>query len=167
MIIIVGLGNIGKEYEDTYHNIGFKVVDRLAQILSASFSVSKDKSLIAKTFFKGQSIILAKPTTFMNNSGEAVALLKKRYKDARIIVVVDDIDLPEGKLRYREKGSSGTHNGLRSIVAYIGEEFSRVRVGIGRDNTVNLANFVLSKIKNKDFFDGVVDQACQMILEKI
>ncbi len=167
MVIIVGLGNIGKEYEDTYHNIGFMVVDRLAQKLSASFSVAKDKCMIAKTFYNGQSVLLAKPTTYMNNSGEAVALLKKRYRDGAVIVVCDDIDLPEGKLRYREKGSSGTHNGLRSIVAFIGEDFARLKVGIGRDKSMELADFVLSKIKNKELFDKTIDEAVDILLGKI
>ena len=148
MIIIVGLGNIGREYENTYHNLGFMVVDNLAKKLSTTFSTEKDKALVAKSFYNGQSILLAKPTTYMNNSGQSVALLKKRYKDARIIVVVDDIDLPAGKLRFREKGSSGTHNGLRSIVSYIGEDFERLRVGTGRDASLDLADFVLSKIND-------------------
>ena len=167
MIIIVGLGNIGKAYENTYHNIGFIVVDNLAKELATSFSVEKDKALIAKGFYKGQTVLLAKPTTYMNNSGEAVALLKKKYKDARIIVVVDDIDLPAGKIRYREKGSSGTHNGLRSIVSYIGEDFERIRVGIGRDSSKDLADFVLSKISNKDLFEKAIKEATELLLEKI
>ncbi len=167
MIIVVGLGNIGSEYENTYHNIGFMVVDKLAQILSTSFSLSKDKCMVAKSFYKGQSIILAKPTTYMNNSGQALALLKKRYHDGKFIVVVDDIDLPQGKIRYREHGSAGTHNGLRSIVSFIGQDFARVRVGIGRDESLDLADFVLSKIKDKQLFENIVKQAAEMVLEKI
>ncbi len=167
MFIIVGLGNIGKEYENTYHNIGFMVLDKLAQKLSTSFSVCKDKCLIAKTFFNGTSVILAKPTTFMNNSGQAVSLLKKRYRDSKIIVVCDDIDLPKGKLRYREKGSAGTHNGLRSIVSYIGEDFARLRIGIGRDASMDLADFVLSKLKDKTLFEQVIEEGANLILEKI
>lgn len=167
MIIIVGLGNIGKEYENTYHNIGFMVVDSLAKRLSTSFSLSKDKCLQAKTFYNGQSLLLVKPTTYMNNSGEAVVLLKKKYKDARIIVAVDDIDLPAGKIRYRERGSGGTHNGLRSIVSYIGQDFERVKIGIGRDLSMDLADFVLSRIKDKDFYNKIVEEACNLILEKI
>ena len=167
MIIVVGLGNIGSEYENTYHNIGFMVVDKLAQILSTSFSLSKDKCMVAKGFYKGQSIILAKPTTYMNNSGQAVALLKKRYHDGKIIVVVDDIDLPQGKIRFREHGSAGTHNGLRSIVSFIGQDFARVKVGIGRDESLDLADFVLSKIKDKKLFENIVEQAVKMVLEKL
>lgn len=167
MNIIVGLGNIGKEYENTYHNIGFMVADTLAKRLSASFSDSKNKCLQAKTFYNGHSLLLVKPTTYMNSSGEAVVLLKKKYKDARIIVAVDDIDLPAGKIRYRERGSAGTHNGLRSIVSFIGEDFERVKIGIGRDLNMDLADFVLSKIKDKQFFEKAVNEACDLILEKI
>ena len=167
MVIIVGLGNIGKEFENTYHNIGFMVVDKLAQKLSVSFSVAKDKCMVAKTFYNGQSVLLSKPTTYMNNSGEAVALLKKRYRDGKIIVVCDDIDLPEGTLRFREKGSGGTHNGLRSIVGFVGEDFARLKVGIGRDKSMDLADFVLSKIKNKELFEKTIDEAAGMFLGKI
>lgn len=167
MVIIVGLGNIGKEFENTYHNIGFMVVDKLAQKLSASFSVAQDKCMVAKTFYNGQSVLLSKPTTYMNNSGEAVVLLKKRYRDGKIIVVCDDIDLPEGKLRFREKGSGGTHNGLRSIVGFVGEDFARLKVGIGRDKSMDLADFVLSKIKNKELFEKTIDEAADMLLGKI
>ena len=167
MIIIVGLGNIGREYENTYHNLGFMVVDNLEKKLSTTFSTEKDKALVAKSFYNGQSILLAKPTTYMNNSGQSVALLKKRYKDAKIIVVVDDIDLPAGKLRFREKGSSGTHNGLRSIVSYIGEDFERLRVGTGRDASLDLADFVLSKINDINLFNNAIEEATKLLLEKI
>ena len=140
MVIIVGLGNIGTQYENTFHNVGFMVAEKLAQKLNISFSKEKYKSLLAEGNYKGNKILLCKPTTFMNNSGEAVALLKKKFNDARIIVAVDDIDLNQGVIRYRERGSAGTHNGLRSIVSYIGEDFERVRVGIGRDKTKDLAD---------------------------
>ena len=150
MFIIVGLGNIGETYRSTFHNIGFEVVDEIASRFNMSFKKEKMKSIIAEGRINGQNVLLCKPTTFMNNSGEAVALLKKKYKDARIIVAVDDIDLEKGVIRYRQGGSSGTHNGLRSIVSYIGEDFERVRVGIGRDQTKDLADYVLSKIKDED-----------------
>ena len=169
MVIIVGLGNIGPAYRYTYHNIGFMVVDRLSKKMSIDFSKEKYKAVIGEGKFNDEKIILAKPTTFMNNSGEAVVLLKKKNKDARIIVVVDDIDLPKGKIRYRENGSSGTHNGLRSIVSYIGEDFERVRVGIGRDEGVDLADYVLSNMKDEDsaLFEKAIEDAANMIMEKI
>ncbi len=167
MIIVVGLGNKGKEYDWTYHNIGFMVADKLASFLGVRFEKEKNKAYCCEGFYNGQKIVIIKPTTYMNNSGEAVSLYKKKNKDARIIAIVDDIDLPAGKLRYREKGSAGTHNGLRSIVAYIGEDFERVKVGIGRDESVDLATQVLSKIKDKALFEKATDEAVKMILEKI
>lgn len=169
MIIIVGLGNIGNQYENTFHNIGFCVADKLAEKLGASFNKEKYKSQIAEGRYNGQNVLICKPTTFMNNSGEAVCLLKKKYKDARILVAVDDIDLEKGIVRYREHGSAGTHNGLRSIVAFIGEGFERIKVGIGRDKTKDLADFVLSKINNDDkkILDESIEKAVNIILEKI
>ncbi len=169
MIIIVGLGNIGTQYQNTFHNIGFKVADEFARQIGAEFSKEKFKSMLAEGRVKGQSVLIAKPTTFMNNSGEAVVMLKNKYKDARIIVAVDDIDLEKGAVRYRQKGSSGTHNGLRSIVAYIGEDFERVRVGVGRDKSMDLADYVLSKIKTEDatVINKAVLDAVEIILDKI
>lgn len=169
MIIIVGLGNIGVQYQNTFHNIGFKVVDELSRRLSIEIKKEKFKALIGQGSYLGKQIMLVKPTTYMNNSGGAVVLLKQKYKDARIIVAVDDIDLPKGKIRYREHGKSGTHNGLRSIVSYIGEEFERVRVGIGRDEKKDLADYVLSNIRQEDemLFSQAIDQACDLIIEKI
>ena len=169
MVIIVGLGNIGIQYKNTFHNIGFKVVDCLAEKLNIDVSKEKYKALIGQGTYKEQSVMLVKPTTYMNNSGECVVLLKNKFKDARIIVAVDDIDLPKGKIRYRERGKSGTHNGLRSIVSYIGEDFERVRIGIGRDETKDLADYVLSNIHfdEEEMFDKAINEASELILEKI
>lgn len=164
MNIVVGLGNFGEKYKNTYHNMGFMVVDKLAERLQVAFSKEKYKSLIAEGTYNGQKFILAKPQTYMNNSGEALVLLKNKFKDAKILVVVDDIDLPAGKIRYRERGSSGTHNGLRSIVSYIGEDFSRIKIGIGRDESKDLADFVLSKLSDPKLFDSATDEARDMIL---
>lgn len=169
MIIIVGLGNEGSLYQNTYHNLGFMTVDRLAKRIGIEFTKKKYKSTIALGKINGQSVMLAKPSTFMNNSGQAVVMMKEKYKDARIIVVVDDIDLEKGKIRYRQHGHSGTHNGLRSITSFIGNEFERVRIGIGRDESKDLADFVLSKIDKNDLplFDKAIDEACDLIMEKI
>lgn len=169
MIIIVGLGNEGSLYQNTYHNLGFMTVDRLAKRIGIEFTKKKYKSTIALGKVNGQSVMLAKPSTFMNNSGQAVVMMKEKYKDARIIVVVDDIDLEKGKIRYRQHGHSGTHNGLRSITSSIGGEFERVRIGIGRDESKDLADFVLSKIDKNDLplFDKAIDEACDLIMEKI
>ena len=160
---------IGREYENTVHNMGFKVVDKLADELSISFTKDKFKSIIGEGRFNGQNVLLAKPTTYMNNSGEAVALLKQKYKDARIIVVVDDIDLARGMVRYRQHGSAGTHNGLRSIVSYIGQEFERVKVGVGRDASKELADYVLSNLTKQELeeFNKPIEDAVKMIMEQI
>ena len=169
MVIIVGLGNVGIQYQNTFHNLGFKVVDYIARKLGIDVKKEKYKALIGQGSFNGKPIMLVKPTTYMNKSGECVAPLIKKFKDARIIVAVDDIDLPKGKIRYREHGKSGTHNGLRSLVEYIGEEFERVRVGIGRDETKNLADYVVSniKIEDEELFEKAVAEAGELILEKI
>lgn len=167
MVIIVGLGNFGARYDNTYHNLGFMVVDKLAEEMGIELDKKKYNSLCGEGFFDGEKILLCKPTTFMNNSGLCLAALKKKFKDSRIIVVVDDIDLPAGKIRYRANGSSGTHNGLRSIVSFIGEDFERVRVGSGRDENMDLADFVLSKIKDKDLFDKACKEASEIIKQKI
>ncbi len=169
MVIIFGLGNIGSTYDNTFHNVGFMVADSLANKLGIEFKKEKNKAIIGEGFYNGQTILICKPTTFMNNSGEAVGLFKKKFKDARIIIAVDDIDLEKGKIRYRERGSSGTHNGLRSIVSYIGEDFERVRVGIGRDKSKDLADYVLSKLSKEDMtiVEKAVEDATNMILDKI
>ena len=169
MIIIVGLGNPGFMYRNTFHNMGYKVVDKIAEKTGIDFSKEKFKAVIGQGYFNGQQIMLVKPTTFMNNSGECLVQLKKKFKDARIIVAVDDIDIEKGSIRYRQNGSSGTHNGLRSIVEYIGQEFERVRVGIGRDASKDLADYVLSNIKeeDKELFDNAIEKAADLILEKI
>lgn len=169
MVIIVGLGNIGVQYRNTFHNLGFRVVDYLAEKLLIDVTKEKYKALIGKGRVNGQEVMLVKPTTYMNNSGQSVVLIKKKFKDARIIVAVDDIDLPKGAIRYRERGKSGTHNGMRSLVEYIGEDFERVRIGIGRDETKNLADYVLSNIRFEDeeLFNEAIKKAGELILEKL
>lgn len=157
MNIVVGLGNPDEKYKNTYHNVGFDAVDVLAKRLGLVFSKQKYKALVAEGMFDGEKIMLVKPLTYMNNSGECVALVKEKFKDARLIVVVDDIDLPKGNIRYREHGSAGTHNGLRSIVSYIGQEFERIKVGIGRDISLDLADYVLSKY-DKTVFEPILEK---------
>lgn len=167
MVIIIGLGNKGSRYDGTYHNLGFMVADKLAAQLSTSFTKEKYKSLLAEGSYNGEKVLIAKPQTYMNNSGEAAVLLKQKFKDARIIAVVDDIDLPAGKVRYRQNGSAGTHNGMRSLVEYIGQDFERVKIGTGRDERMDLADFVLSKISDKELFSAAITEASKIILEKI
>lgn len=158
--LVVGLGNIGKEYENTIHNMGFMVIDRVAKDLSLKFSIKECNSEVAKTYINGETIIFAKPTTYMNNSGIAVKGLKKKYnlKNDEILVISDDIDLSVGSIRIRESGSAGTHNGLKSIIRELGDgDFKRVRVGVGRPpEFVDLADFVLSRVhKSKELELGL------------
>ena len=149
MYIIAGLGNPGKEYENTRHNIGFDVIDRLAEEENIAVMESKHKALIGKGYVAGQKVILAKPQTFMNLSGESIREIVDYYKvddTTELIVISDDISLDVGQLRIRKKGSAGGHNGIKSIDRSLGTpKYARVRMGVGHaqrgahahDNTVN------------------------------
>ncbi len=165
MLIFVGLGNPTAEYAHTYHNIGFDVVDALSQEFGIKFTQNKFKALVGQGNVNGEKVLLVKPQTYMNNSGESVVLVKQKFADARIVVIVDDIDLPKGNIRYRERGSAGTHNGLRSIVSFIGQDFERIKVGIGRDVTKDLADFVLSKY-DEEQFKPIIESAVAQIKER-
>lgn len=166
MKIIVGLGNPGGLYAKTYHNIGYMTVDKLAKMWGIDFAKKKCKCEIAKM----GDVILAKPLTFMNLSGDAVAELKKYFKVSNedIIIVLDDIDLPKGNFRFREGGSAGTHNGLRDIVRKVGET-PRIRIGIGKPDGVDLADYVLSNIDmmSKEAIDNAIEQAITKIKELV
>lgn len=146
MKIIVGLGNPEGKYNNTYHNVGFSVVDMFATKKGLKFSKNKCRALIAV----GDGYILAKPQTYMNNSGDSVYELKKYFKVplSNILIVLDDIDLPKGKIRFRLSGSAGTHNGLRDIVSKVGST-PRLKIGISRDESMSLADYVLSSIDSK------------------
>ena len=151
MRLIVGLGNPGREYADTRHNVGFMVVDAVASRRAAAFALAPaqvPETLVAKVFDEPR-FLLAKPLTFMNRSGDAVAALARYYgvETADVLVVVDDVALPFGRLRARVRGSAGGHNGLRSIIDRLGtDQFARLRVGVGRgDARRDLADHVLSK----------------------
>jgi peptidyl-tRNA hydrolase, PTH1 family len=145
--IIVGLGNPGAKYRGTRHNIGFAVLDELASRRQVEFESAPADALIAKV--RGaDGALFAKPMTVMNLSGEAVGALLRYYKidAADLLVIVDDVDLPLGKLRARARGSAGGHNGLKSIAAHLGDEYSRLRIGVGRgDPRRDLADHVLTK----------------------
>lgn len=147
MKLVVGLGNPGSKYRGTRHNVGFAVLDELARRGGVEFESAPADALIAK--IRGSDpLLLAKPLTFMNLSGEAVGGLLRYFKvePADLLVVVDEAQLPLGKLRARARGSAGGHNGLKSVIAHIGEEFSRLRLGVGRgDLRRDLADHVLSK----------------------
>ena len=170
MYLIVGLGNPGNEYKKTYHNIGFLVVDSLIDNLEIK-AVKKECECVAyHTLINNKKVIIVKPQTYMNLSGNAVLKLKSKYKieNKNILVIADDIDLKLGDIRYRESGSGGTHNGLRNIVNNIGTDFKRIRIGIGRGSG-DLAEFVLSKIPKQIFdtlensFEGAIEKIYQII----
>ncbi len=148
MYIIVGLGNPGKQYENTRHNIGFDVINRLAKEEDIAVLEKKHKAIIGKGYVAGQKCILAKPHTFMNLSGESVRELIDYYKvdeTTQLIVISDDISLDVGLLRIRKKGSAGGHNGLKNIIAQLGHEgFIRIKMGVGeKPKGYELADYVL------------------------
>lgn len=133
--LIVGLGNPGKKYNNNRHNIGFLVLDEIAKIIGEKFSRVEKRALICKGVYKGIKLALAKPTTFMNASGEAVGPLVKYYKllPTEILVIYDELDLPFDSIRLKPQGGSAGHNGMKSIINHLGTEgFSRLRVGVGR-----------------------------------
>ena len=154
MYIIVGLGNPGKQYENTRHNVGFNIIDILADEYGISVNKMKYKALIGEGRVGTEKVVLVKPVTYMNLSGESLAEIYNFYKvdTSNIVVIYDDIDLDVGKIRIRKKGSGGTHNGMRSIIKCLGSnEFPRVRVGISKPkNGQDLADFVLSRFAKED-----------------
>jgi len=161
MKLIVGLGNPGKQYEKTRHNVGFMVLDALFKAFNLK-PQTKFKGEFAQVILKGETILLLKPQTFMNLSGESVHLVKDFYKieDQDILVIYDDLDLPVGKLRLREKGSSGGHNGIKSIIHHLHhQDFKRLRIGIDKDNFIPTADYVLGKFTKAD--KGPLENALQ------
>ena len=135
MYVIVGLGNPGRKYMHTRHNVGFDIVEVLSQKYDIPMHRLRCKAVVGEGRIRGQKVALCQPQTFMNLSGESVVQLVNWYKPEhdQLIVCYDDVDLPEGKLRFRPKGSAGTHNGMRNIIYLLGwDDFPRVRVGIGR-----------------------------------
>ena len=155
MFLIVGLGNPGKQYEHTRHNIGFDVMDALAEKYNISISEKKHKALCGKGVINGVKVVLAKPQTYMNLSGESVAELVNYYKmdpEEEMIVIYDDISLAPGNLRIRKKGSAGGHNGIKNIIAHLGtQEFPRVRIGVGeKPARMDLADYVLGHFPKEE-----------------
>lgn len=170
-MIIIGLGNKGLSYKNTYHNMGFDVVSKLAKELGVRFSHTECKAKTAVTNVNGKRVVLAKPETYMNLSGESVRELMGKYKETAdgIIVIYDDIDIAIGTIRARNAGSAGTHNGIRNIVECLNGNtaFKRIRIGTGFDHgNVPLYNVVLSKVKgeNKTLVDASTDFVANELL---
>ncbi len=149
MKIIAGLGNPGAKYAGTRHNVGFSVIDELAERYNIKVDTNKHKALIGKGIIDGEKVILVMPQTYMNLSGESIRAVLDFYKCTPddLIVVYDDIDLDVGKLRIRERGSAGGHNGMKNIIQHVGsQDFVRVRVGVGhKPDKMDLADYVLSR----------------------
>ena len=149
MYIIAGLGNPTKEYDKTRHNVGFAVIDRLSDRYGIDVSERKHKALCGRGVLEGEKVVLLKPQTFMNLSGESVRAAADYYKvpPQQVLVIYDDISLEPGQLRIRAKGSAGGHNGMKNIIAHLGtQEYPRVRVGIGdKPRGMDLADYVLSR----------------------
>ena len=155
MFLIVGLGNPGKQYEHTRHNIGFDVMDALAEKYNISISEKKHKALCGKGVINGVKVVLAKPQTYMNLSGESVAELVNYYKideEHELLVIYDDISLDVGQLRIRKKGSAGGHNGIKNIIANLGTDvFPRIKIGVGeKPKKYDLADYVLGHFSKED-----------------
>lgn len=177
MYIIVGLGNPGKQYEHTRHNVGFEVIDILADRIGICIEEKKHKALCGRGILEGQKVVLAKPQTFMNLSGESVRAISDFYKveSNDIIIVYDDVSLEPGQLRIRGKGSAGGHNGIKNIIAHLGtQEFPRVKIGVGeKQKGMDLADYVLSRFSKgeqeimEEAFREAADAVAMMVRQNI
>ena len=178
MFIIAGLGNPTLQYEGTRHNVGFDVIDMLADRYNISVDGRKGRALVGKGIIGGQKVLLVKPQTYMNLSGESLRELVNYYKideEHELLVIYDDISLDVGRLRIRKKGSAGGHNGIKNIIAHLGtQEFPRIKVGIGnKPEGWDLADYVLSKYSKaeqealKEASDDVIGAVRLMIMDDI
>ena len=170
MYLVVGLGNPEKKYFNTFHNVGFMAVDRLVEKMGVSFTKGECRAVTAHAKINGEKVIVAKPVTYMNLSGEAVQELCHKYKveKGHLIVVYDDVDIPLGNLRIRVNGSAGTHNGMKNIVQMLSTcDFPRVRVGIGKETPMALVDYVLSQVTDDDSkaLDPALDAAAAALFE--
>ena len=170
MYLIVGLGNPGRQYEHTRHNCGFDALDEVADKLGILVSAKEHKALVGKGYAFGEKVILAKPQTFMNLSGESVLALCSYYKidpETRLVVLYDDIDLPPGQLRIRKNGSPGGHNGMKNITTLLGtREFTRIRIGVGaKPAGRDLADYVLSHFSPEE--RGLLDEAFSLAADAV
>ena len=178
MFIIAGLGNPDRQYEGTRHNVGFDVIDRLADKYNIAVDVKKHRAMLGKGVIEGQKVILAKPQTYMNLSGESIRSLVDYYKidgEHELLVIYDDINLGVGQLRIREKGSAGGHNGIKNIIAHLGTQvFPRIRVGVGeKPSRYDLADYVLGHFSKaekelmEEGYDHAVDAAGMILSGRI
>ena len=155
MFIIAGLGNPTLQYDKTRHNVGFEVIDALADQYNISVDMRKNRAYIGKGIIDGQKVILAKPQTYMNLSGESIRGLVDYYKideEQELLVIYDDVSLPPGQIRIRKKGSAGGHNGMKNIISHLGTDiFLRIKVGVGeKPKGYDLADYVLSRFTGEE-----------------
>lgn len=171
MYIIAGLGNPGKEYTNTRHNAGYAAVEYLSEKFNVKLNKLKFNSVYGDTFINGEKVMFVKPVTYMNRSGIAIEEIMNFYKvpPENLIVIYDDIDIPLGTLRIRPNGSPGTHNGMKSIINNIGNGFPRIRIGIGRNEDMDLADYVLQKFSSseKELVNPIIEKAALAALEII
>lgn len=168
MKLIVGLGNPGRQYHGTRHNVGFEVLEVLSKAHRIPVKARRSRAVVGEGTISGEQVVLAKPQTFMNLSGEAVAALARRYRigPEDILVIYDDSNLPLGKLRIRTKGSAGGHNGMKSIIHSLGsDEFPRIRLGIGSPDRREMIDHVLSRFKRAEM--SIVREAVQRAAEAV
>lgn len=170
MYLIAGLGNPTKQYKDTRHNVGFEVIDALAEKYNITISEKKHKALIGKGVVEGQKVILAKPQTYMNLSGESIVELINYFKldpETEMIIVFDDISFAPGNLRIRQSGSAGGHNGVKSIIKCLGtQKFMRIKVGVGeKPKDWDLADYVLGHFteQEREHLRGAIDRAIEAL----
>ena len=169
-MLLVGLGNPGEQYQNTRHNAGFQVIDLFCQKHSVNLTKNKYKALFGETVVQGKRVLVAKPQTFMNLSGEAVSAIVNFYKIplSNILIISDDISLAPGKMRIRTKGSAGGQNGLKNIIEHLSsDEFARIKMGVGdrHDRESNLVNWVLGRMneEEKKLFDEAKENAVKAI----
>ncbi len=169
MRIIIGLGNPGKDYEKTRHNAGFRVIDLLCEKYEIQTARMKFHSMIGEGKIAGEKVLLVKPTTYMNNSGQAVREIVSYYQlePKDIVVFSDDIDIPFGTLRIKRKGSAGGHNGLKSVIYHLqSDEFPRIKLGVGKKQEgEDLADFVLGRFSRNE--QEVMDTLIEMAAESL
>lgn len=153
MYLIAGLGNPGRKYAQTRHNMGFITIDYMADELGVKVNRLKHRAKVGEFLLSGHKVMLAKPQTFMNLSGESVGEIVNFYKiePDHVIVIYDDMDIPTGSIRIRKKGSAGSHNGMKSVVSHIGtDEFPRIRIGIGAHEGTDAVDYVIGGFSKED-----------------
>lgn len=168
MKLIVGLGNPTKEYAKTRHNVGFRVIDRLADELNVTLSPSKFKGDYVKFKYKGEDVIFLKPMTYMNLSGESVIQVMHYFKCDLddLLVIYDDLDMPTGKLRLRESGGAGGHNGIKNIIEHVkGKNFKRIRIGIDKNPQIKVVDYVLGRFSKEE--EKLIDEGVEKAMKAV